>query len=192
MYLCIHVHVYIFMHLSMYFSLFLWDWSWNSWLQNEPLSLFLLRGFPNYLPVSDCQLSPPICCPDVLGKQGRALECLDELSEAPLHCTDPAVASGLGRPCHRASKARTWGTRRAALLRSGPAPVSEVSVAGLHSSDQVPQHLLLQPLWLWGDVIQEAMRASSQAPLRCQPGNHWWSLVGRRANDDFMYVLLAI
>jgi hypothetical protein len=129
MYLCIHVHVYIFMHLSMYFSLFLWDWSWNSWLQNEPLSLFLLRGFPNYLPVSDCQLSPPICCPDVLGKQGRALECLDELSEAPLHCTDPAVASGLGRPCHRASKARTWGTRRAALLRSGPASASAASVA---------------------------------------------------------------
>jgi hypothetical protein len=89
----------------------------------------LLRGFPNYLPVSDCQLSPPICCPDVLGKQGRALECLDELSAASLRCTDPAVESGLGRPCHRASKTRTWGTRRAALLRSGPASASAASVA---------------------------------------------------------------
>jgi hypothetical protein len=185
-----YMFTYLFMHLSMYFSFFVFVGLELELLASKWATvLVFVSGIPQLFARIWLSAQSPIRCPDVLGKQERALECLDELSAAPLRCTDPAVASGLGRPCHRASKARTWGTCRAALLRSGPAPVSEVSVAGLHSSDQVP-HLLLQPLWLWGNVIQEAMRASSQAPLCCQPGNHWWITCGPKS-QRWLYVCVV-
>ncbi|XP_073908245.1 uncharacterized protein isoform X2 [Castor canadensis] len=181
-YVFIYVFRYLFMHLSIYVFLCFFlcfcgtgvgtlGFKMSHCPYHNPYycCVFLLWVLPNYLPVYDCQRNPPILCPDVLGKQGRALECLDELSAAPLHCTDPAVESGLGRPCHPASKAHTSDTCRAALLRSGPAPASEASVA-------------LGKCHPGGNVEPPAKHhcAGNQETTD-------GSLVGRRANDAFIY-----
>jgi hypothetical protein len=172
----IHVHVYIFIYASKYVFLFLCFHGTGVGTLG-----FKMSHCPCF-----CYGDSPIICPCMTVSaiplfsvlmfwESRGEPWSAWMSSVQPHCAAQTLQWSLA-----------WADLATERLRH-----AHGAHAGLHSSDQVP-HLLLQPLWLWGNVIQEAMRASSQAPLCWRPGNHWWSPVGGRASDDFMYVLLAV